>query len=145
MMINSNRLRIWTIICHFFIVIGFGHGVLTLGILEILWLPFFRKEGFTVAINSPFTVRLSAVVISTFIGQCLLVASIISIAGKIKVLTHVFGLLFLWLSIAYYTYDLKNEHNVHFGTITCIPLFICTLITFFGRLLQKLYYWVLNL
>ena len=144
-MINSNKLIIWTIIAHFFILIGFGHGGLTLGILEILWLPYFSKEGFDFSINAPFSVRLSSVVISTFIGQVLLVASIRSRKRTIRVLTHIFGVVFLWLSIAYYTYGIRIEDNVHLATITCVPFLICTLIVFLGRPLQKLYYWVLDL
>lgn len=139
-MITTTKLKIWTIISHALIVVGFGHGILTLGVVEVFWVPNIAKAGFTFSLNASFEARLPMVALTTLLGQ---LAIIYSIFNK-KLAFHLLGLGFLWLSIIYFNVGISTDAYVHFAIWTAVPFFICTLIVFVTQPLKQLYRWVQN-
>ena len=144
-MISSKTLKIWTILTHALIVVGFGHGMITFGLIEIFWFPYFTKSGFSLSFNSSFEASISTVGLTTFVGQCFLIYSILAKRNSIKVAAHISGLIILWLSILYLVDGMGNNHSIHFGTISAIPFAFCTFIAFAGKPIKNLYYRVLDI
>jgi hypothetical protein len=143
-MTTSRKLKIWTIITHAFIVVGFGHGIITLGFIEVFWFPYITKDGFTFFFNSSFEARLPTIGLLTLIGQASLACSTFTKRDRWALAFQLLGLLFLWLSIVYFVIYLSKEHYIQFGTLTAIPFLICTLIMFIGKPLKELYKWAID-
>lgn len=51
-MTTNRKLKIWTIVSHGLIIIGAGHGILFLFIIEILAFPYVTKENFSFSFSS---------------------------------------------------------------------------------------------
>ncbi len=134
LMIRShNRLIIWTIIVHFFIVVGAGHGVATLGIIEIFSFTDIGELRLHTSLLSPFKDPWHAFAISSLLGQIALAFSMLLKKEKRtgKMILHILGLLFLWLSIYYFTHDGAFRRGISISMIFYIPLFILTLVPIF--------------
>jgi hypothetical protein len=131
-MTTSKKLKIWTIVTHALIVVGFGHGILCFAVIEILWFPYFTKGPFSFMLDSSFQARLNVVGLMTLLGQAMLIFSILNKRQEFKVIFHKIGLILFWLSIMYFNYSIEKSQNIYFATITCIPFFICSLIALVG-------------
>ncbi|MBO9562987.1 MAG: hypothetical protein J7621_09450 [Niastella sp.] len=130
---SNNQLIIWTIVAHFFIVIGAGHGVGIIGIIEISGLFNLGEARLHTSLLSPFKDSWHAVAISSLLGQIALVLSML-LKGenkKSKLALHITGLLFLWMSIYYFTNDAALHSGIHISALFCLPLLILTLVPFF--------------
>lgn len=143
-MTTSRKLKIWTIITHALIVVGFGHGILFFGLIEILFFHYITKEHLDFSLNADFGSHLPVIGLITFLGQLALLLSILKKKNNFKILLQIIGLGFLWLSIMYFILDAGKDNYIHFGTLTCIPFVICTTITFFGQFFKRTYYWVVD-
>lgn len=143
-MITNHKLKIWTIITHALIVVGFGHGAIFFGFLAIFWFPYFTKAPFSFLLTAPFESRLPVAGLATLLGQVFLIYSILSKENKPKAIAHLVGIGLLWLSLLYFTYGMDEGPSVHFATLTAIPFLICTLIAFAGRPLGKFYKWIID-
>jgi hypothetical protein len=130
-MVHSTILKIALIVSHSFIIIGLGHGVGVLAILEIIGLgaiveQISRDKGGDL---SDWTIRLFAIL--TFVGQ---IAIIVSIAAKAKpIAAHISGIILLWASLFIYAYGIRNDNYSHILTFSCVPFSILTLYTFLGK------------
>lgn len=51
-MITSRQLKLWTIITHAFIIVGMGHGVLCLAVVEVISLVYFISKPITDSPNT---------------------------------------------------------------------------------------------
>jgi hypothetical protein len=137
-MITSRKLKIWTIVTHGLIIIGAGHGILFLFIIEILTFPYLTIDNFNFsfsAVGNHFPV----VGLTTFLGQTALIFSILHNNQKFKNISQIIGLCLLWLGVIYFTYDTNKDSYTHIALLTAIPFAICTIITFTGQILKKLY------
>lgn len=143
-MTSTRKLKIWTVTTHAFIIVSFGHGIITLGLLEILWFPYFTKDGFTLNLKAPFETRIATVGFWTLVGQLSMIYSIISQKDATKRGFHLFSLFLLWLSIIYSSVNINNETNIHFSTFTAIPFLLCTIITFAAKPIIRFYRWALD-
>jgi len=143
-MIKSKKLKIWTIITHAFIVVGAGHGILFLAYLEILSFPYFTKENFNFVFNATIENHFPVIGLATLSGQIALLFSILNKIQNIKILSQIVGIILLWLGLAYFIYDANKDSYIYFSTITCIPFAICTIITFAGLAIRRVYNWILD-
>jgi hypothetical protein len=118
-------------VSHSFIIIGLGHAIGILAILEIIGLgaiveQISQAQGGDL---SDSTIRVFAVL--TFVGQ---IAIIISIATKTKpIAPYISGIILLWASLFVYAYGIRNDNYSHILTLSCVPFSILTVYTFFGK------------
>ena len=137
-MTTNKKLKIWTIITHGLIVIGAGHGIFFLFIYEILAFPYLTKENFSFSFSSVDN-HFPVVGLTTFLGQAALIFSILHNKQKFKNISQIIGHCLLWLSIVYFTYDTNKDTYTYIALLTAIPFAICTIITFAGQLVKRLY------
>ena len=128
---NFKRLTIWTIILSSLIIIGAGHGIGCIGLLEIV--GFFNKfdigtEDFSLSLRASYDKSLPTVALFALVGHILLLISILTKSYKKLVWTKVVGLIFLWTSFYYLTHNYFSDDLSHMGFITGIPFLIGSII-----------------
>lgn len=141
---STRDLKIWTIITHFFIPFGIGHGIAFFGLFEIVLFPYIIHPGFSLSLNVPFENCLPAAGLCSFTGHAALIASILLADKKKKLLLHIAGLLLLWMSIYYLVHDINHNMSGGFSLLFCIPFFICTLLPFITVPAKRLFNWMLS-
>ena len=80
-MTNYKRLTIWTIVLSFLIIIGAGHGIAFIGLLEIVGLFYkFRigTENLSFSLTASYNKSLSVAALFTLVGHLFLITSIIT-------------------------------------------------------------------
>ena len=96
------KVKIFTILIHSFIIIGAGHGIGIMGILDIIGItqiPEMLKNGIKFSLNGDFQDRLSLVIIFSLIGKVILIISFILKGNWKKNITSIFGIIILWISV----------------------------------------------
>lgn len=136
----NRSLKIWTIITHCFIIIGAGHGIACLGLVEIVTFPYFTYEGFSFQFDFSSGNPLPVVGLFSFLGQIALVSSILIKRSALKVAAHIGGFVLLWLSVLFFVFASRGDYYVHFLTVSAVPFSICTLITFIGPSIHRGYH-----
>ena len=139
-MTNFKRLTIWTIVLSFLIIIGAGHGIACVGLLEIVGL--FHKfnigtEVFSFSLTASYDKSLSVVALFALVGHILLIISILIKNNKQLFWTQTIGLLFLWTSFYYLTHNIFNDELSQIGFFTGLPFFIVSVILAFKVVRQK--------
>ena len=133
-MILTTRLKIWTLVSHACILIGIGHGIVTLGIVEFFWFStIFNKKQTAGGDEHVSLLSLQLVACMGLAGQIATVTSLTlkhSTAGKWM---HIGALCLLWASVMTYAYGIRNDRYAHLAILSCLPFAFCTLWTFFGR------------
>jgi len=140
---TTKKLKIWTIISGL-ILVGAGHGIMVLSVLEILFFPYVTKQNFTFKFDIAGH-HFPVVGMTTFLGQIFLMISILTNKQTFKNLFQIVGLCFLLLSIIYFTYDATKDSCIHIALITVIPFFICVIMTFADKLIKSLYDKILDI
>jgi peptidoglycan/LPS O-acetylase OafA/YrhL len=140
-MITTKKLKIWTIISHGLIIVGAGHGILFLFIIEIFFFPYVTKDNFNFSFSTDDN-HFPIVGLTTLLGQTTLVLSILNKKQKLKNIFQVIGLCLLWLSIVYFINDTTKDAYIHLALITVIPFAICTIISLIGHHISRLYNWI---
>lgn len=128
-MASIKRLTILTIVLNFFIIVGAGHGIGTIGLLEIFWLPQFYSigtEDFSYSLNSSFDQILGFVALLSLIGQLLLLSAIF--IEKIALVLSVTGLLILWIGFYYIIHNAFENEKSQISFVTGIPFLISSAI-----------------
>ncbi len=143
-MVKSRKLKIWTIVSHGLIIIGAGHGFLFMFMTEILTFPYLTNENFSFSFTSVDN-HFSVIGLTTLLGQVGLIFSILHNNQKFKNAFQIIGLCLLWISITYLIYDASNDPYIHIALATALPFAICTLTTFSGQLLKRIYKRTVNL
>lgn len=128
-MIKFKSLTIWTIVFDFFIIVGAGHGLLCIGILEIISLialftgRIFNNDYYSFSLFASYDKSLVAVGLFSFLGQILLALSLLK-----KKQTHFWiklsGLFFLWLGFYYLKHNFIDDNASQVGFFFGIPFLI---------------------
>ena len=142
-MTTTKKLKIWTLITHGLIIIGAGHGILLLFFIEIFSFPYLTKDIFSFLFNGVDN-HFAVVGLLSLLGQISLLFSLFNCKQNLKNIFQIIGLILLWLSIVYFTYDTTKDLYTHIALVTAIPFAICTIITFLGQSLKRFYDWVLD-
>ena len=124
---NSLRtLKTWTIVLHGLIILGMGHGIIPLFLIEIILLPGLLQEA-----GETFQRMLAIGAMLAIAGQGLIVVSMFAKKYLRKAVFHIAGIITLWLSIGFLIYCTTIDNGFVFLTVSAIPFLICTIITFY--------------
>jgi hypothetical protein len=141
-MSSSIPLKVWILICHAFIIIGIGHGVLVLGIAEIfsLW-DVFRPVVDRGEHHDIFESTLRIVALCCLAGQILMIWSIRQKDKKSAGRMHIISILVLWASILIFAYAIRKDDYAYMAGITCVPFLVLSLWSLIGQRIRK---WIRN-
>jgi len=137
---NFKRLTIWTIVLSFLIIIGAGHGIACVGLLEIIGLLHKFNIGtgdFPVSFTASYDKSLSATALFALFGHILLIVSIAGKSYRTMFWTKVFGLIFLWLSFFCLTHNIFNDDSSQIGFMTGLPFLIVSILLAYKILRRK--------
>jgi hypothetical protein len=87
-MISTKKLKIWTMVTHGLIIIGMGHGIACLGILEMFWFYGCIKAIFDLSF-SLFVTTISPVVILSLLGQAAVLFSLFNKDKTYKTISYI--------------------------------------------------------
>lgn len=138
-MIRTKAIKIWALVTHAFIVIGMGHGILTLGILEVISLATLFDKAWAQNDGDVSAMSLRLVTLLSLAGQVAIIASFYVKRKTTELGLHVPGLLLLWASVLVYAYGICNDRYAHLAVVSCLPLLYVTIRTFAGGHIQKLW------
>jgi hypothetical protein len=131
-------LTIWVAILYFVIIIGAGHGVACIGLLEIFMLPhFFDIGNFTFSLTVSYEESIGASMLFAFIGHLLLVASILIKVWIKKFWLKITGLIFLWISFYYLVHNVFTDELCQISFFSGLPFLVCSLILLYRLLKGK--------
>jgi hypothetical protein len=139
-MTNFKRLTIWTIILSFLIIVGAGHGIACVGLLEIVGL--FHKfnigtDDFSLSLTASYDKSLLSVALFALAGHIFLIVSILKKNIKQIIWTKIVGLFFLWTSFYYLTHNIFNDGLSQISFVTGLPFFIVSIMLTFKVAKQK--------
>jgi len=134
-MTNNRKLITRTVISNALIVVGAGHGIGFLGLIEVFWLPQFYgigTEDFSLSIASSYDKTLGIAAILSLLGQLLLLTTLLIKGQQTTLLIKIAGLLLLWTGFFYLTHHLFVDTTSLIGFVTGLPF-----LGFSGLLLYK--------
>lgn len=138
---NFKKLTIWTVVLSFFIIIGAGHGVACLWLLEIAGLLHKFNIGsvhFSFSLSASYEKSLSVAALFALIGHLLLIVSMASKSYKIMFWTKVIGLFILWLSFYYLAHMIFQNDLAQIGFLTGLPFLIISILLAYKLIRQAL-------
>lgn len=138
---STKAIKIYTLLAHFFILVGMGHGIAPIGIIEIMSLLSIHKAAFSFSFKAPFNDPLYSMALTSLLGQICLLVSFFLKKDVAKIILHLVGLLFLWLSVYFIIQDSTTPDGVHFSMTFAIPFMICTLFPFYPIITAPLKSW----
>ena len=126
------KTKIWTIILHSIIIIGAGHGIGILAIMDVASLPLIYEDGIKDSMTGGFGENLVLVGLISIIGKVVLILSLFLKKEPIKNITGIIGLFILWVSFyvlvsGNWNYDSLYELAFWTGT----PFLICSIVLLF--------------
>lgn len=134
---SSISLKIWTLIAHALILIGMGHGIATLGVVEIMWLGrlFHHIEPADDSQVSEASLRIVAVL--CLAGQLIAIWSMRAGQGRRSQILYVIGLFLLWTSVLAYAWSIRHDNYAHLAVVTCAPFAVFTVWSLFGTRIRS--------
>jgi hypothetical protein len=107
-------LTIWTVVLNFFILIGAGHGLASIGLIEV-WGIFnkfeFNAEYFSFSLTSSYEDSFGPVAILSLTGQIFLLLPLFLKKDSAIIWTRFAGLVFLWAGFYYLTHNIFNNSD----------------------------------
>ncbi len=140
---TTKKLKIWSVVTQAIIIVGAGHGILFFFLLEIFGFPYVTRDSFSF-LFSGVEKHFATVGFVTLLGQAALLFSILDKKQSQRNLFQIVGLCLLWLSIAYFYYDTITDRETVVVSVTVIPFAVCTIVTFAGKPIKRLWYWVIH-
>mgnify|MGYP000159155596 CR=1 FL=1 len=134
---NSKIYKILTIVLHSIIVIGAGHGIGIMIMLDFMVIPLIIENNFSLDVD--YNSSLGLVSLISLIGKVILLSSYIIRKASIKKILEIIGLVLLWTSFYLLTSDKSDESIVsEISFWTGIPFFIGSVIFFFSIISKKI-------
>jgi hypothetical protein len=133
-------LTIWLAILYALIIIGAGHGVACMGLLEIFLLPHFfdiSSGNFTFSLTASYDESIVASILFAFIGHLLLIASILTKLWDKKFWLKITGLIFLWISFYYLAHNVFTDELCQISFFSGLPFLTCSLILLYQIVKEK--------
>ncbi len=128
---SIKSLTIWTIILNFFILVGAGHGVACVGLVEVLWIVatltgrHISQDFISFSLAGSYAKSLGAAALLSFLGQVILLISfIIKEPGKIRV--KLLGLSLLWVGYYYLIHNCLEDSASQLSMFSGIPFLIAS-------------------
>jgi len=125
---DIKKVKIFTILIHSFIIIGAGHGIGIMGMIDIASIPnLIDNYGFT--LNGNFDDNIMSIGLLSLIGKMLLIFSLFVKTNRIKNLTGLIGLLLLWITVYFLTSGNWNYDSLYeLAFWTSVPFLISSII-----------------
>ncbi|WP_299112156.1 hypothetical protein [uncultured Winogradskyella sp.] len=125
---DIKKVKIFTILIHSFIIIGAGHGIGIMGMIDIASIPnLIDNYGFT--LNGNFDDNIMSIGLISLIGKILLILSLFMKTNRTKNLTGLIGLLLLWISVYFLTSGNWNYDSLYeLAFWTSIPFLISSIV-----------------
>ncbi|WP_271425234.1 hypothetical protein [Aequorivita sinensis] len=125
---DIKKVKIFTILIHSFIIIGAGHGIGIMGMIDIASIPnLIDNYGFT--LNGNFDDNIMSIGLISLIGKILLILSLFVKTNRTKNLTGLIGLLLLWISVYFLTSGNWNYDSLYeLAFWTSIPFLISSIV-----------------
>jgi hypothetical protein len=128
-MTNFKSLTIWTIVLSFLVLLGLGHGIVCIGLMEVFSIfgiltghPI-HDEYFSWSLAGSYDQSIGAATLLTLSGQALLLISLF-INGSSKIRLKLLGLLLLWFEYYYLIHNFINDSTSQLSLFSGIPFFI---------------------
>jgi hypothetical protein len=124
---NKRNSIILTVILHSFIILGVGHGIGIMGIIDIASIPnLIENYGFT--LNGEFSDKIMTIGLISLIGKILLIISLFLKTKLCERILEIVGILLLWISVYFLTSGNWNYNSVYeIAFWTSIPFLISSL------------------
>ena len=125
---DIKKVKIFTILIHSFIIIGAGHGIGVMGMIDIACIPnLIDNYGFT--FNGNFDDNIMSIGLLSLIGKIMLISSLFVKKDRIKNLTGLIGILLLWISVYFLTSGNWNYDSLYeLAFWTSVPFLISSII-----------------
>ncbi len=125
---DIKKIKIFTILIHSFIIIGAGHGIGIMGMIDIASIPnLIDNYGFTLSGN--FDDNIMSIGLLSLIGKILLIFSLFVKINRIKNLTGLIGISLLWITVYFLTSGNWNYDSLYeLAFWTSIPFLISSII-----------------
>ncbi len=125
------RIKIWTIILHSIIIIGAGHGIGILGIMDIACIPQIIENGIQNNNFGDFGDNLILVGLISLIGKIVLIISLFMKKEPNKNIAGLIGLFILWISFYVLVSGNWNYDSLYeLAFWTGLPFLICSIVLF---------------
>jgi len=137
---NLKRLAILTIVLHFFIIVGFAHGIACIGLLEIFGIPTFfgmGAEDFSFSLIAEYEKSLGASALFALVGHIILITSMYIKSNNKKYRTRITGVVFLLVSFYYVAHNLFTDDAALIGFFSGLPFAICSVILLYRLKKEK--------
>lgn len=132
---NHKGLTIWTLIANFFIIIAAGHGIGTIGLLQLVTVAdvlglnnFFPPEQL-------FHHPLFWVVAVTFLGQLVMLATLLK--NQRLVYIRLIGVVLLLIAFIILTYYLRNQETLQVTVVTGVPFLILSALLMYKHIYKR--------
>tara|TARA_X000000950_G_C13787604_1_gene607970 strand:+ start:65 stop:514 length:450 start_codon:yes stop_codon:yes gene_type:complete len=124
---KRNSIILLTIILHSFIILGVGHGIGIMGIIDIASIPnLIENYGFT--LNGEFSDKIMTIGLISLIGKVLLIVSIFLKSEFYKRILEIVGIILLWVSVYFLSSGNWSNNSVYeIAFWTSIPFLISSL------------------
>ncbi|HTJ48008.1 MAG TPA: hypothetical protein VL443_01045 [Cyclobacteriaceae bacterium] len=120
------------LVLNFLIVIGAGHGIACLAMIEAFWFPYVNTEYFTFKIFTSYDNSLGAACLFSLVGQVLLILALIVKRMRLIIRVIMAGCFFLFIGFMYLTHEMLRGDAVAFVSfITGSPFLITSSILLF--------------
>jgi hypothetical protein len=111
-MTKLHRLSNWTILADLLIIIGAGHGIVPLGLMEPFIIHHFKSEYFSFALKNSYDNSIGAAALFSMSGQLLLLASMFVKNAKGIFYSKALGLFFMWTGFLYLTHSMFQGNSL---------------------------------
>jgi hypothetical protein len=121
------KIKIFTIIIHSFIIIGVGHGIGIMGIIDIASIPNLI-DGYGFTLKGEFSDKIMSIGLISLIGKVLLIISLFLKSKLNKRIFEIVGILFLWVSVYFLTSGNWSYNWLYgFTFLTSVPFLIASI------------------
>ena len=137
---NFKAFTIRTIVFHFFILIGAGHGLACIGLLEIVGIPFGYRTGsepLSLSLTGDYEHSLGAAALFALAGQVLLILSLLMKKFNAMFRVKLAGLGLMWIAYYYLIHDFFNDPGAQLGFWTGLPFLISSGMLAYRLIRQK--------
>ncbi|MBR9847350.1 MAG: hypothetical protein GYB35_15160 [Algicola sp.] len=122
------KVKIFTILIHSFIIIGAGHGIGIMGMIDIASIPNLI-DNYGITLSGNFDDNIMSIGLLSLIGKILLIFSLFIKINRIKNLTGLIGISLLWITVYFLTSGNWNYDSLYeLAFWTSVPFLISSLI-----------------
>jgi hypothetical protein len=129
-MTNFKSWTIWTITLNFFILIGAGHGLACIGLIELAGLFYGYRLGenpLSFSLTNSYEKSMGVSALFSLIGQIFLLLSLLLKKYNTIFWTRIIGLVLLWVGFYYLTHNFSDDPASQLGFFTGLPFMIMSI------------------